>query len=167
MSAQRRNRASPINRPSGKRDSDASALASGSILRSAGAPLTTSLAPACFGRCRDFALLGTQGGLRLLKGERIARKRTEAEHRQALGEVRRKLGRHVDLAAVGSVNPDATSMEVQLAVDAPGQKGIRPAILRVAHDRMPDRRHVRPQLVRSPRQWLELDPGGAVAGAID
>ena len=42
-----------------------------------------------------------------------------------------------------------------------------PAIFGVADDRMADRRHVRAQLVRAAGQRLELDPGGAVAGAVD
>ena len=32
---------------------------------------------------------------------------------------------------------------------------------------MADRRHVRAQLVRAAGQRLQLDPGGAVAGAVD
>ncbi len=91
----------------------------------------------------------------------------EPQHRQALGEMRRQLGGDVDLAAVGRVDPDAPRMEVELAADPAGQERLGPAIFGVADDRMADRRHVRAQLVGAAGQRLQLDPGGAVAGAVD
>ena len=48
-----------------------------------------------------------------------------------------------------------------------GQERLGAAIFRVADDRVADRRHVRAQLVRAAGQRLQLDPGGAVAGAVD
>src|SRR5207302_11243120 len=58
-------------------------------------------------------------------------------------------------------------MQRQLAADSPRRDALRPAIFRVADDRMADRRHMRAQLVRATGQRLQLDPGGAVAGAVD
>ena len=58
-------------------------------------------------------------------------------------------------------------MKVELAADPAGQERLGPAIFGVADDRMADRRHVRAQLVGAAGQRLQLDPGGAVAGAVD
>ena len=58
-------------------------------------------------------------------------------------------------------------MEVELAADPAGQERLRPAIFGIADDRVADRRHVRAQLVGAAGQRLQLDPGGAVAGAVD
>ena len=58
-------------------------------------------------------------------------------------------------------------MKVQFAADPAGQKRFRAAIFGIADDRMADCRHVRAKLVRSPGQRLKLDPGGAIAGAVD
>ncbi len=69
--------------------------------------------------------------------------------------------------AVRRVDPDAAGVEVQLAADPAGQERLGPAIFGVADDRMTDRRHVRAKLVGAAGQRLQLDPGGAVAGAVD
>ena len=58
-------------------------------------------------------------------------------------------------------------MEVHLAAHPAGQERRLPAIFAIADDRMADRRHVRAQLVRAAGQWLQLHPGGAIAGAFD
>jgi hypothetical protein len=79
----------------------------------------------------------------------------------------RQVSGDVDLSAVGRVDPDPASVEVQLAADPAGDEGLRSAIFRVADNRMTERRHMRSKLVRSASQWLELDPGRAIPGAVD
>ena len=78
-----------------------------------------------------------------------------------------EIGGDVEPVAVGMVDPQAAGVEVELAADRPGQEGVGAAIFAVAEDRVADRRHVHAQLVGAPGQRLELEPGGAVAGAFD
>ena len=65
------------------------------------------------------------------------------------------------------IDADAARVEVHLAADPAGQERRRAAIFAVADDRMADRRHVDAQLVGAAGERLQLDPGGAVAGALD
>jgi hypothetical protein len=67
----------------------------------------------------------------------------------------------------GMVDDQAARVEVHLAADRAGQERLLPAVLAVADDRVADRRHVDAQLVGAAGQRLQLDPGGAVAGAVD
>ena len=97
----------------------------------------------------------------------IAELRIEAEIGEALGEMGGQLGGDVERAAVGMVDPQPAGVEVELAADRPGQERVRAAIFAVADDRMADRRHVDAKLVGAAGERLELDPGGAVAGALD
>src|SRR5690606_20752989 len=69
--------------------------------------------------------------------------------------------------ALGLVYDQAARVEMHLATDRAGQEGVLPAIFAVAHDRMPDGGHVHAELVGAAGERLQLDPGGAVAGAID
>src|SRR5690242_11393485 len=81
--------------------------------------------------------------------------------------MRWKFSRDVDCAAVWCIDPYPPRMQMELAADPAGQERLGPAIFRIADDRMPDRGHMRAQLVRSPGQRLKLEPCRAVAGPVD
>ena len=81
--------------------------------------------------------------------------------------MRRQFGGDVDLAAAGRIDPDTARVEVELAADPAGEERLGPAIFGVADDRVAERRHMRAQLVGPAGQRLKLEPGGAVAGALD
>jgi len=91
----------------------------------------------------------------------------KTDGREALGDVRRELGRDIDLSASGGVNPQLPGMKVKLAADAAGQEGLGPAIFCIADDRMANRSHVRAKLMRPAREGLKLNPGSAIARAVD
>ena len=98
----------------------------GLALRAARAPLAAPLAPPRLGRGGDLALLRFRARpAASLERQAVAGQRIEAERRQALGEMRRQLGRDVDLAAVGRVDPDPPRVEVKLAADPAGQERLR------------------------------------------
>src|SRR5262249_20370592 len=63
--------------------------------------------------------------------------------------------------------PDPARMEMHLSADAAGEKGFRTAVFRISDDGVPDSCHVGPKLVRAPGQWLEFNPGSAIACPID
>src|SRR5687768_18513528 len=78
-----------------------------------------------------------------------------------------RLGDDFDAAAVGMVDPEAAGVEMELAADRAGQERLLAGIFAVADDRVADRRHVDAQLMGAAGIRLKLDPGGAVAGALD
>src|SRR6185369_3572399 len=79
----------------------------------------------------------------------------------------RKLRRDVELAALRRVDSQPPGMEVELAADPAGQVRLDTAIFRIADDRVAERGHVRAELVGASGKWLQLDPGGAVAGVVE
>ena len=87
--------------------------------------------------------LGVLGGIGPVKRHVVAGAGFEAKGCEGLGEMGRKLGRHVDLLVVGSVDLQPAGMKVELAADPAGQERVRTAIFGVADDRMTEMRHVR------------------------
>ena len=106
---------------------------------------------------RRFGRIGKQGAVRLV----------ETELRHAGGEMVGQGGDDIERRAVRMIDDQAARMEMHLAADAAGEEGVRSAVFAVADDRMTDRCHMHPQLMRAASQRLELDPGGAVARAVD
>ena len=122
----------------------------------------------CLACCRRLGLLLESARRRRRLVERqVAGGGIEAEPGEAGAKMLGRLGDDLDPAAVGMVDPEAPGVEVELAADRAGQERLLAAIFAVADDRMADRRHVDAQLVGAAGERLELDPGGAVAGALD
>src|SRR5690606_25163287 len=91
----------------------------------------------------------------------------EAELLHRSREVLGQLGGDVERAAAGRIDDQPTGVQVDRAADRTGQERVLPTVLAVADDRVADRRHVHAQLMSAAGQRLQLDPGGAVAGAVD
>ena len=156
--ASRRNRKSPAGSPPLR-----------PRLRPARAPLALALAPAGLGG-RGYAPLLDLGEPPGRSG-RAAACRPPSDRSPASPGSRRNGRASSAVTSIvppsGRVDLEAPRVEVKLAADPAGQERFGPAIFGVADDRMADRRHVRAQLVRAAGQRLQLDPGGAVAGAVD
>ena len=100
-------------------------------------------------------------------GDMTERSNLEAQLRHGGGEMRGQRGGDIKRGAVGMIDDQPARVEMHLAADRASQEGLGSAIFTVADDGMADRRHMHAQLVGAARQRLQLDPGGAVAGAVD
>src|SRR5689334_541644 len=125
MGARRQTPASPPDPSIRTPDWDASAFPA-SCGAAASPPFTAPLSPPRLGFGSDLALLRFRRRRSpLLKWKRIAGSRVESERRQAIDEMRRKLGGDVDHAAFRCIDSDTARVQVEFAADPSGEEGFR------------------------------------------
>src|SRR3546814_1212022 len=111
-----------------------------SVAATPAAPLAAPLLAPGLGRRRRALCLHLRVAVGIEALDRkIARRQIEPQMRDALGEMPRGFGHHVQHVAIGVIDADAPRVQMHLEADPAGPERLRPALFAVAEDRVAER----------------------------